>query len=90
MANRAFICQQLLRLLVPREKHHILDRKVEDNHLAEIAMNMTHWQDVAPYLGLTDSEEVAIEMNHSREERRRLVPGSFYSVVIIWVGFQQG
>jgi len=40
-------------------------------------MNMTHWQDVAPYLGLTDAEEVAIEMNHRWEERRRLVPSSF-------------
>ena len=77
MVNRAFILQQLLRLLVPREKHHILDRQVEDYHLAEIAMNMTHWQDVAPYLGLTDAEEVAIEMNHRWEERRRLVPRSF-------------
>ena len=58
---------------VPQEKQHLLDGKVEDYQLAKIAKNITHWQEVAPYLGLTEAEETAIEENNNTAERRRFV-----------------
>ena len=59
--------------LVPEEKRHLLDCTVKDDHLTLFAANLTHWQEVAPYLKLTEPEEAAIERNYDREERRRLV-----------------
>ena len=59
--------------LVPEEKWHLLDCTVTDDHLTVFAENLTHWQEVAPYLELTEAEEAAIERNYDREERRRLV-----------------
>ena len=46
---------------------------MKDDHLTVFAENLTHWQEVAPYLELTEAEEAAIERNYDREERRRLV-----------------
>ena len=59
--------------LVAAEKRHLLDCTVKDDHLTVFAENLTHWQEVAPYLELTEAEEAAIEKNYDREERRRLV-----------------
>jgi len=59
--------------LVPEEKRHLLDYTVKDDHLTVLAENVAHWQEVAPYLKLTEAEEAAIERNYVREERRRLV-----------------
>ena len=58
---------------VPQEKQHLLNGKVEDYQLAEIAKNITHWQEIAPYLGLTEAEETAIKENNDTAEKRRLV-----------------
>ena len=63
--------EELLRA-VPEEKQHLLDSKVEEYQLAEIAINLTRWQEVVPYLGLKEAEETAIEGNHDTVERRRL------------------
>ena len=36
--------------LVPEEKWHLLDCTMKDDHLTVFAENLTHWQEVAPYL----------------------------------------
>ena len=65
--------EELLRA-VPEEKQHLLDSKVEEYQLAEIAINLSQWQDIVPYLGLKEAEETAIKENNDTAERRRLVP----------------
>ena len=65
--------EELLRA-VPEDKQHRLDSKVEEYQLAEIALNLTQWQDIVPYLGLKEAEETAIKENNDTAERRRLVP----------------
>ena len=65
--------EELLRA-VPEEKQHLLDSEVEDYQLAEIAINLTQWQDIVPYLGPKEAEETAIKENNDTAERRRLVP----------------
>ena len=60
-------------LIVSEEEQHLLNCNVKDDHLTEIAKNLTHWEEVAPYLNLTEAEEAAIERNYNKEERKRLV-----------------
>ena len=43
---------------VPPEK---LDQPCKDEHLCEIALYITDWQSIAPYLGLTEADESEIE-----------------------------
>ena len=75
MENLAF--EGLMCDLVPQEKRYILNCKVEsDRHLSEIAKNLTNWQGVVPYLGLTEADEEAIKRDHDNEERKRLVQGT--------------
>ena len=61
-------------LLAVPEKQYLLDSKVEEYQLAEIALNLTQWQDIVPYLGLKEAEETAIKENNDTAERRRLLP----------------
>ena len=72
--------EDLLRT-VPEEKQCLLDCKVDDYQLAEIAKNLTDWQEVVPYLGLKEAEERAIKDNNNTTERRRSVPCIFGSSV---------
>ena len=72
MANPLSL-EELFCDLVPEEKRHLLDSIVKDDHLTVFAENLTHWQEIAPYLELTEAEEAAIERNYGREERRRFV-----------------
>lgn len=58
---------------VPEESRHLLDHKVGDYHLAEIAKNIIDWQEVTTYLGLTEAEEAAIQENNCTAEQKRLV-----------------
>ena len=58
---------------VPEESRRLLDLKVNDYHLAEIAKNMSDWQGVITYLDLTEMEEAAIKENNHTAEQRRLV-----------------
>ena len=71
MASLASL-EELFCDLIPEEKRHLLDWIVKDDHLTVFAENLTHWQEIAPYLKLTEAEEAAIERNYDREERRRL------------------
>ena len=48
---------------IPTQSQGVLDQKVRDIHLAEIAKAMTCWQSVCTYLGITEAEEAAIEGN---------------------------
>ena len=70
MANLPSL-EELLRA-VPEEKRQFLDRMVEDYQLAEIAKSLSDWQEVVPYLGLTEAEETAIKEDNTTAERRRL------------------
>ena len=46
---------------VPREK---LDSPVTDIHIADLAFMLTTWEELAPYLGLTEAEEEAIQVDY--------------------------
>ena len=46
---------------VPREK---LDSPVTDIHIADLAFILTTWEELAPYLGLTEAEEEAIQVDY--------------------------
>lgn len=72
MANPLSL-EKLFGDLVPEEKWYLLDCIVKDDHLTVLAENLTHWQEIVPYLELTEAEEAAIERNYDREERRRFV-----------------
>ena len=48
---------------VPPEK---LDEPCKDEHLCEIALSITDWQSIAPFLGLTEAEESDIEKNYDK------------------------
>lgn len=41
-----------------------LDQPCEDNHLSEVALSLTDWQTMAPFLGLTEMDERAIVCRH--------------------------
>ena len=43
---------------VPHEK---LEQPCKDEHLCEIALSITDWQSIAPFLGLTEADESEIE-----------------------------
>ena len=74
MANLVSL-EKLLCDLVPEKKQRLdlLNSIVKDDHLTVFAESLTHWQEIAPYLELTEAEEAAIERNYDREERRRFV-----------------
>ena len=47
------------------------DRPCSDVHLAKIAMLITDWREVSPFLGLTEADEIAIlESTHSVSARK--------------------
>ena len=46
---------------VPPEK---LDQPCKDEHLCELALSITNWQSIAPFLGLTEVEESDIKKNY--------------------------
>ena len=48
---------------VPPEK---LDEPCKDEHLCEIALSITDWLSVAPFLGLTETEESDIAKNYDK------------------------
>ena len=46
---------------VPREK---LDSPITDIHIADLAFMLTTWEELVPYLGLTEAEEEAIQVDY--------------------------
>ena len=54
---------------VPCEK---LDQPCRDDHLSEIALSVTKWKSIAPYLGLTEAEEENIEKDCGENETQKI------------------
>ena len=54
---------------VPCEK---LDQPCRDDHLSEIALLVTKWKSIAPYLGLTEAEEENIEKDCGENETQKI------------------
>ena len=54
---------------IPREK---LNQPCRDDHLSEIALSITKWKSIAPYLGLTEAEEENIEKNCGENETQKI------------------
>jgi len=44
----------------------------QDEDLAILSLSITYWQEIAPFLGLTEAEEQAIKVDCASEERRRI------------------
>ena len=56
---------------IPLEGQRILDQKVSDIHLDEIARALINWKSVCTKLGISEAEEEAIkEDNGSTDEQR--------------------
>ena len=56
---------------IPLEGQRILDQKVSDIHLDEIARSLINWKSVCTKLTINEAEEEAIkEENRSTDERR--------------------
>ena len=54
---------------IPCEK---LDQPCRDNHLCEIALSITKWKSIAPFLCLTEAEEENIEKNCGENETQKI------------------
>ena len=54
---------------IPCEK---LDYPCRDVHLSEIALSVTKWKSIAPYLGLTEAEEENIEKDCGENETQKI------------------
>ena len=63
---------------IPPEGQRILNQKVSDIHLDEIARALINWKSVCTKLGISETEEEAIiEENRSIDERR-------YALLPLW------
>ena len=47
-----------------RVSQELLDSPVSDKHLADIAQQFYEWQELTPYLDLTDTDEKDIEAEY--------------------------
>ena len=54
---------------IPPEK---LDQPCRDEHLCEIALSITRWKSIAPFLGLTKAEEENIEKDCGENETQKI------------------
>ena len=50
-----------------------LDQSCRDEYLCELALSITNWQSIAPFLGLTEVEEKEISFMYPNELRRQTV-----------------
>ena len=55
---------------VPPEK---LDQPCRDDHLSEIALSITDWQSIAPFLGLTEAEIEEIDGDRAKTRTQKIV-----------------
>ena len=63
---------------IPPEGQRILDQKVSDIHLDEIARALIDWKSVCTKLGISEADEDAIKEENQRAENRRYVDFSLY------------
>lgn len=61
---------------IPPEGQRILDQKVSDIHLDEIARALANWKSVCTKLGISETEEEAIKEENPRTDERRYGPFS--------------
>ena len=54
---------------IPPQK---LDQPCRDDHLSEIALSITRWKSIAPFLGLTKAEEENIEKDCGENETQKI------------------
>ena len=54
---------------VPSEK---LNQPCRDEHLCEIALSITEWQSISPFLGLTEADEVIIQHDYPDSIARKI------------------
>ena len=54
---------------VPPEK---LNQRCRDEHLCEIALSITEWQSISPFLGLTEADEVIIQHDYPDSIARKI------------------
>ena len=54
---------------VPPEK---LDEPCRDDHLSELALSVTEWQSIAPFLGLSEAEEEDIERDCAKNKTQKI------------------
>ena len=58
---------------IPPQNRSIVDRKVSDNHLDEIAKALINWKSICSKLGISEAEEEAIKEENERADARRYV-----------------
>ena len=58
---------------IPPQSRSMLDQKVSDNHLDEIAKALINWRSVCSKLGISEAEEKAIEEDNKGAYVRRYV-----------------
>ena len=49
-----------------------LNKRISDDHICEIALFLTEWKTVAPFLGLDENELDAIEEEEKKEQVKKL------------------
>ena len=54
---------------IPRQK---LNQPCRDDHLSKIALSLTDWQSVAPFLGLTEADEEEIKRDYSNTKTQKI------------------
>ena len=59
---------------IPAEGQRILDQKVSDIHLDEIASALINWKSVCTKLGISETDEEAIKEENPSTNERRYVP----------------
>ena len=67
---------------IPSHSQRILDEKVNDTHLAEIARALIHWNSVCTMLGISEADEAAIKEENQTTDARRYVDHSFSKILV--------
>ena len=72
--------EQMLATL-PSCSQRMLDEKVNDTHLAEIARGLIDWNSVCTMLGISEADEAAIKEENQTADARRYVDHSFSKIL---------
>ena len=59
---------------IPPQNQPMLNQKISDIHLANIARSLTNWSSVCVNLGIDEAEEEAIVADNRTVDGRRYVP----------------
>ena len=55
----------------PGDRREKLQQVVTDRHLHEIACKVKYWEELAPYLNLTEAEQVEIKQDYSSSYKQQ-------------------